>query len=182
MFKQLGMHSSTPLHHSTASLLCFTHMPLFDVPTTPKLHHSAAPLLYFTHPSLFNILATFPPPSDSFHPPHPYLTLPKDIQLAWHTILLPLPLSLLPLSFVSPTCLHSMSSVHPPPSSSIIHKLNIRNECTSSLLHLFPSASLPLHVPSFVWPFLHLPLTLDNSSPANPLPCSSLPSCIASHV
>ena len=45
----------------------------------PLLPHSASPLLCFTHPPSFNIPTTFPPPSDLFCSPHPRLTLPNNV-------------------------------------------------------------------------------------------------------
>ena len=66
----------------------------------------------------------------------------------------PYPLVWPPLWFVSPACFHSTSSVHSPPSSSIIHKLNIGSQCISSLLSTFQDLFAPFDL--FCPPLPHL--------------------------
>ena len=78
-FKQPGMHSSPLLPRSAAPLLCFTHWPLFDAPTTfpPPLIRFAHPIPIRRHQTMFKRPGThsssptpsFGQPSGLFHPP-----------------------------------------------------------------------------------------------------------------
>ena len=81
----------------------------------------------------------------------------------------PYPLVWPPLWFVSLACFHSMSSVHPPPSSSIIHKLNIGSQCISSLLSTFQDHFAPFD--SFCPPLPHLISPNDIQAALHTFPC-----------